>query len=952
MADVPDDPSARAVASGAPTEPSTDGTGAPPRCGRFVVLGVLGTGGMGVVLAAHDPDLDRPVAIKLLHAGHDRAARAAQATRLTHEARVMARLAHPHVVTVYEVGAADDDRIFIAMERVDGTTLRGWLARPRSWRAIVAMFVEAGRGLVAAHELGVVHRDFKPDNVLIGADGRPRVTDFGVAATAGETPRRPEADATALTSFAGIGTPAYMAPEQWTERAADPHSDQFAFCVALWEALYGERPFAGTSARDVRDAVLRGEPRAVRRAGVPRGLHAALRRGLAADPAARWPDLARLLDALARYTRRPRGWAIAAVAVASASATAIVALNVRSSAPQPCADAGAGLVRLWSPVERARIELGFRATGGPLADATWALLAPAIDRWGERWAQMRVEACEATEVRREQSPALMDLRMSCLDDRRRELAGLLAAFAHAAPGMVANAVKALGELEPIARCADTTGLTSVAPPRPERRLQVDALKGELAEITAVARLRVAGNIPRAERALAAARALGYPPLEAEALFALSRTQKTEGAYAAALDSVEAAALAADQVGDDRLRVRAWSEATDVAGSELKRGDESTRTGALARAALARIRDPGTLAATVEHDLAGAAWGTGRYADGLREVDATLATLAALGPEAPPVAYPDALNTRGLLLFELERYREAIAEYQRARSLYVAALGPDHPFVAATLSNLANALSLGVGDHVQAEAMLRAAIASAERAFGPDHPQVATYLNNLVNVLIRRARFAEALPLARRAVDIRARSLPADHPYLLRAEVNLATVLAGLGKRADAERAYVGALAIQARKQPPGFDNAYTRQLHAENLIELSRAAEAERELETARQIFLRVEGADSTAATLPLAWLARAATDAGDPRRGLAIADQAIRRAIADRAHDGDIANEGLARWHRARALVALDRRGEAVTEARAAIASLAQVTRSEDVALRDKIERWLASWHPAPASH
>ncbi|HEY1818185.1 MAG TPA: protein kinase [Kofleriaceae bacterium] len=256
---------------------------------QYRIIRPLGRGGMGLVYLAHDERLGRDVAIKI-----GRAATPEVLKRLAQEARALARLSHPNVVTIYQIGAIDGCP-YIAMEYVAGGTVREWLAaKPRSRREIVALYVAAGDGLAAAHAAGLVHRDFKPDNVLVGTDGRPRVADFGVVGGLGRAPEDLGGNK-ALTGI--VGTPAYMAPEQFEGAAVDARADQFAWCASAWEALFDERPFKDSSAREL--SLDSGAHSASGRS-IPRALEAALRRGLAHDRDARWPTIAALLEAVRR----------------------------------------------------------------------------------------------------------------------------------------------------------------------------------------------------------------------------------------------------------------------------------------------------------------------------------------------------------------------------------------------------------------------------------------------------------------------------------------------------------------------------------------------------------------------------------------------------------------------------------------------------------------------------
>ena len=311
--------------------------------GRFVLVGELGAGGMGVVFRARDPQLGREVAIKVLRDHTDD-----RAARLIREAQAMAALSHENLVVVYDAGAVDDV-VFLAMELVDGTSLRHWFVAPgRTWRDRLAGVIAAGRGLAAAHAAGIVHRDFKPENVLVDRAGRIKVADFGLAraelATGVPVPPPSSGGADLTRTGSVLGTPAYMAPEQYDGKLADTRSDQFALAVVAWEAVFGARPFQGEYLA-LADAIQAGTITAMPRpAGAPARLEAVLRRGLAVDPAARYPDVAALLAAIEDALRPPRRWpVVAGLGVLVLAGAAVLAWQIgmfdRAATPPPPLDA-------------------------------------------------------------------------------------------------------------------------------------------------------------------------------------------------------------------------------------------------------------------------------------------------------------------------------------------------------------------------------------------------------------------------------------------------------------------------------------------------------------------------------------------------------------------------------------------------------------------------------------
>ncbi len=326
--------------------------------GRYRVIERLGAGAMGVVFRAEDPELGRKVALKLLHQPN-----AALTDRLVREARSMAQVNDPNVVAVYDVGVADGST-YIAMELVKGETLRSWQTQTRTLSAITEAYLAAGRGLAAAHAAGIIHRDFKPDNCLIGDDGRVRVTDFGLAsARAGHDslPGGPFRDGELEDSSEGsvMGTPAYMAPEQFSGGNVDPRTDQFNFCVALYEALYGMRPFTGKTFHELADNVCDGKVRAApATTRVSGALRAILLRGLSAKPGDRFPTMDHLLVELGRDRAKP--WRYTAIAAATLAAVL-----------------GLGLVADWAVRDRvaSQIHEAFAATGAQTIRANRLLLA-------------------------------------------------------------------------------------------------------------------------------------------------------------------------------------------------------------------------------------------------------------------------------------------------------------------------------------------------------------------------------------------------------------------------------------------------------------------------------------------------------------------------------------------------------------------------------------------------
>ncbi len=453
---------------------------APFRIGRFTVIGRLGAGGMGVVYLGYDPELAREVAIKVLRAedSTDPLRSERSRARMRSEAQAMAKLRHANVVTVHEVGEHDGG-LFVAMEYVRGTTLRGWAtAESRSVAQIVSTWEAAGRGLAAAHDAGLVHRDFKPDNVLVGEDGRVLVTDFGLATQVSESvPTEPDGETLGPErSRSGIaGTPAYMAPECLQGASATAQSDQFSYCVGLYEALWGGRPFGESLAALA--VVLRGTdpPRPPGSPRVPRAVRDAVLRGLSREPALRFGDMDQLLRALTRdrgATAR-RGFVVGVLGLAGGAAW------WSARAPAPCSDLDAPIGAVWNDARKREAAQAFATSGLPYASAAWTTVAAGVDAWSTAWIDEANAACRATEIQHTQSEVMLDRRVTCLDARRRELVALLEVFDRADADAIERGPSAVERLPSPTTCADLEALDRRAP-IPEDREAYDALVDRVA----------------------------------------------------------------------------------------------------------------------------------------------------------------------------------------------------------------------------------------------------------------------------------------------------------------------------------------------------------------------------------------------------------------------------------------------------------------------------------------
>ena len=782
--------------------------------GRYVVLGLVGRGGKGEVYAAFDPELDRKVAVKLLRVKAGNGVTMTEGRQRTlREAQAIARLSDPNVVVVYDVGTFED-KVFIAMEFVDGNTVTFWLEQqPRTWKEILRVFIAAGRGLMAAHEKGLVHRDFKPDNVMVGRDGQVRVMDFGLARqmdkpgikekrvrAVSPVPRRVDVevgtgtlpldqgtlvlnpglgdsddmhssvsglfDARLTRTGAMMGTPAYMAPEQFFGKETDSRTDQFSFCVSLYEALYGERPFPGKKLTELTANVVQGTVRAAP-AGtkVPFWVRRILLRGLRSAPAERYPSMAEMLTALQRDPRAVyRKWAIWA---AVAMLPVVVGLGVRQSLIDRralCDGAGEKLAGIWElhppdqpeTPRQSQIHAAFMRTGKSYAADVYETVTRALTSYAQSWTTMYKQTCEATQIHHEQSAEVLDLRMSCLNERLNGFRALTDVFADADGAIVENAVSATAALSTLDRCGDVPTLRALIrpPDDPAMTARVAEVRKRLAEVKA--RFDAGSwkeTLKQAPTLISQARALGYQPLLAEALGLTGLMYYTANDAVASEKALVEAYRVADASRHDEVRAEAAVNLVFVTGYQERHFDDARKWSEAADAVLRRLGGHDLLHAWLLNDVGCFYFASGDTEAGLRALKEGLN----LKQKLLGVDHPDVGLSNGNLAYVLkgmDRNTEALSYVERAIAIEQEKLGAQHPGLAFQYDNRGAILN-ALGRPAAARQSFQQAVAIWERELGPDDGTLASALTGIGLSYLNEGNPLNAIEPLERATKIRA-----------------------------------------------------------------------------------------------------------------------------------------------------------------------------------------------------
>jgi tetratricopeptide (TPR) repeat protein len=886
---------------------------------------------MGVVYTAYDPELDRKIALKLLHPTPGGGSSASSGKRrLVREAQAMARLSHPNTIAVHDVGTHGDD-VFVAMEYVDGWTLSAWLRRTNaSWTEALSVLRQAGAGLAAAHAAGLVHRDFKPDNVMVAKDGRVRVLDFGLAretelreGASEEVSERSGPLAVDLTrTGALLGTPAYMAPEQLEGKPADARSDQFSFCVALYEALHGQRPFAGdniaTLTFQVVSANVREPPTD---SNVPAWIHRIILRGLKAEPDDRFPSMDALLAQLRRDpgAKRRRTMTIGATVVV-VSAAVLWALWQKPETQELCGGGEERVAKVWGPARAGAVHDAFLAIGVPYAEETANKVKARLDGYAAEWARMHRSACEATHVRGEQSGELLDLRMACLGGRLEDLDALVEVLAQADEQVLQKAPQATASLRPLARCADTDALRAQVPPPEDADTanKVDAVRKQLAQARA---LHGAGKyeegLEAASAAVEAAAELSYEPLQAEARLAEGRLKESLGDYPGSETSLKESFFLAAATRHDDVASEAAALLTVVVGYRLARHDEGLVWARHAEAAIERVGRDGVEEALLLHSRSAVLRAKGDLEAAVADAERALEIRErVLGADHHLVAR--SLNTLGNALYYNAQYDRAREQFARSIEVLEKAVGAGHPTIAPGLSNLGS-VAFGQGDYVQAEANYRRALEIMSGTLPEGHPDLSAYYNNMGNVLLKRGDPEGSERDHRKALAIREANLDADHPHVAMSLDNIGGALVAQLRYEEAAGYHRRALVIREKRLGKDHrDVAMSRNNLGTALQYMERWEKAEEQFRLAAEIRKKALGPEHPDVALCVDNLGHVAAKQGQYRRAHGRFDEALR--IREKALPADHPLIASALSSRGQAALELGKVEEAIADLERAI--------------------------------
>jgi tetratricopeptide (TPR) repeat protein len=854
--------------------------------GRYTILERLGMGGFGVVFRAHDTQLERDVALKLWRVDALSSGDEARINDLVEEARALAKLSHPSVMAVYDAGR-DGERVFLAGELIEGASLYAKTCvgeHDVSPEDLAKWMAQCAYGLAAAHDVGLIHRDVKPDNILIGDDGRARVVDFGLSTSAFAADETPE--------IAGslAGTPAYMSPEELRGEPASELSDQYSLCASFYEACHGKRLVAAENLETLK-ATANTPQIPVLDKRLPARLRKVLRQGLQTEPSQRHASMAALAAAL-----RPKGASrivpfVFGSVVAVAAGMAVLWTSSEQGAKRDCSAVAAPMKHVWSAERAALVEKSFGMFGSLYAKEAFAQVDASLTTYSGQWQSAAVAACEATYHELRTSEAMFDRQMLCLERRLGEVESLVDFMTEADLALMKQAPRAVSQLVALSHCSDREALSNLPPlpDDPEQRKRLRTLEAALAKAEGS---RFAGRYEEATRvandAMAQSKALGYAPLEAEAAFELGYVWSYRSDVEKSVVFLEDAHHKALASRDFRTSARAAVELVLLFGSFARDYEKAAEWTKHADSAVAAAGNDKLLRSNLENNLGDIARQQNQLEEALQHHQRALDLRKELyGPTDRSVA--QSLNNLGMVKHAMGEYAAAASYYYEALGIFRSVLGEHHPHVGATAGNLGS-IYLDIDNPEKANELFALALEIAVDTHGEESLPALRARFNATTVLGELGQQEQAYEQLLVLADSASKNFSEERLTLAQVTNSLGVIATQLDKFTLAEKHFRDAIAlykeVHGETHPDVFlatfnlGQALSRQERAKEALTLMDAVVAgytevagpehpmtANALSTRAEVFLKLGRADKAAVDLRAAEAIHKAQDGSPVRR-------------------------------------------------------------------------------------
>jgi len=806
--------------------------------GRYKILERLGMGGFGVVFRAHDTQLERDVALKLWRVDALSSGDEARIDDLVEEARALAKLSHPNIMAVYDAGR-EGERVFLAGELIEGASLYAKTCvgeHEVSPEDLARWMAQCAYGLAAAHDVGLIHRDVKPDNILIGDDGRARIVDFGLSTSAFAADDAPE--------LAGplAGTPAYMSPEELRGEPASELSDQYSLCASFYEACHGKRLVTAESIETLKASADTPQiPVFDKR--LPARLRKVLRQGLQTEPSQRHASMAALAAAL-----RPKGASrivpfVFGSVVAVAAGVAVLWTS-EQDAKRDCSVVAAPMKRVWSAERAALVQKSFGMFGSRFAKEAFARVDASLTTYSGQWQSAAIAACEATYHEQRTSEAMFDRQMLCLDRRLGEVESLVGFMTEADLALMKQAPRAVSQLVALSHCSDREALSNLPPlpDDPEQRKRLRTLEATLAKAEGsrfAGRYEEATNV--ADDAMAQSKALGYAPLEAEAAFELGYVWSYRSDVEKSVVLLEEAHHKALASRDFRTSARAAVELVLLFGSFARDYEKAAEWTKHADSAVAAAGNDKLLRSNLENNLGDIARQQSKLEEALQHHQIALDLRKELyGPSDRSVA--QSLNNLGMVKHEMGEYAAAASYYYEALGIFRSVLGEHHPHVGATAGNLAS-LYLDIDNPEKADELFALALEIALDTHGEASLAALRARFNATTVLGELGEQDKAYEQLLVLVDVAAKNFPEERLTLSQVTNSLGVIATQLGKFTLAEKHFRDAIElyreVHGEKHPDVFLAKFNL---AQALSRQGRAKEAQTLMDEVVKGYMEVAG--------------------------------------------------------------------------------------------------------------